>query len=78
VSEEVFLDLTVREKGCTKTPVVRLVRELSNIERGIKLRVLFHEGDLPVKVFKALVTRRGLRIEDLRKVGEVYEALLTK
>ena len=78
VSNEMFLDLTKMEKGCTRTPVVRLIQGFSSLKRGMKLKVLFNEKDIPVKVFKILVKERDLRIESFKKVRDAYEVLLTK
>lgn len=37
----VFIDLTKREKGCTRTPVVRLVSGLSGVGGGCRVCVRF-------------------------------------
>lgn len=78
VNNEILLDLTKVEKGCTKTPVVRLIQGLNSLRRGMKLKVLFYEKDVPIRVFRILVEKRDLRIESLRKVGSAYEVLIMK
>lgn len=78
MNNEMFLDLTKKEKGCTKTPIVRLIQGFNNVKNGMKLKVLFYEKDIPVKVFKILAKERNLRIESFKKVGKAYEVSLTK
>ncbi|RLF21656.1 MAG: hypothetical protein DRN15_08915 [Thermoprotei archaeon] len=72
------IDLRVRAKGCTQSPIIKLSQLLTKIEQGGVLKVTADERDVPYKVLALLTKKRGLVIRMLARENHTYVVMIGK
>ena len=66
-----------RSKGCTESPVARLVLELKALGEGEELILKVDPSVYPVEALKVLAEKRGFRFEVLEE-GPIYTCVIRR
>ena len=66
-----------RSKGCTESPVARLVLELKALKEGEELILKVDPSVYPVEALRILAEKRGFRFEVIKK-GQIYTCAISR
>ena len=72
------IDIRIRDKSCTKNPVVKLSQLLNSLREDMVLKVIANERDVPYKVLELIVKKRGLSLKVLDRKDDEYIVVISK